>query len=142
MQWFRNLFTRQAPAPIPAPAVEAPEPPDPNENRRIFKFWDGQRWTTVDPMVAYRGITGHKDYRSVEDPQLAEAGDDEAIQRMVQCARDVFAVKPYDGATGEGMTEGETVDLMVSFSLYLGELKKNTSPSLIGSAVTASAPTA
>lgn len=96
-------------------------------SREIFVYWDGSRLRGIDPMLALRALHSHEIYNPETHPILAEQ-DDGAMQIMVQAGRDVFGLKPYEYRKG-GLTETETVSLMVRFTLYLTELKKSTNPS-------------
>jgi hypothetical protein len=97
--------------------------------RHIFRFWDGRTERAVDPMLAFRGLATHPRYNPEVHPPLVDVGDHDALDAMLQAARDVFGVKAYDGATGEGLTENETIDLMVSFAQFVGGVKKKPNPS-------------
>lgn len=99
------------------------------QDRRIFSYWDGSRWRRIDPMLALRQLNAHPKYRADLHPALADTGQEEAIDITLGAARDVFAVQAFDVETCAGLTQAETLGLMVDFAVYIGSLKKSTSPS-------------
>lgn len=107
-----------------------------NRGRAIFRFWDGERKRSIDPMVVYRRLNDHPRFDWDSDPKLFENIGDErplirqaaenAIQKCVEATRDAFEVRAFDGIGGGGLTEVETMSLFESFCGYMGVLKKNT----------------
>jgi hypothetical protein len=55
-----------------------------------------------------------------------EQGDQEAIQITLRAVKEVFRVQDYDRNTGLGLTLGEQLQLLYTFSRYLELLKKST----------------
>ncbi len=53
---------------------------------------------------------------------------DDSEARLLKLSREVFKIKPIDEDTGEGLTEVKSIQLLVDFCIWLGELKKNTEP--------------
>lgn len=98
-------------------------------SRRIYRYFDGRRWRCIDPMLAARNLHSHPEYRPDVHPKLADAGDADALEVMLGAVRDVFGIPPFDGRTCRGLTEAETLGLLVDFTDWLATVKKNTSPS-------------
>ncbi len=114
IQFVRNLLARCIPS---------------KSSRDIFCYWDGRSHRRIDPMVVYRRVQSHPTYNAEIHPALAESGDFNAFTIMVNATRDVLDVKPFDEATGKGLTESETVQLMVQFADFTMDQKKSISTS-------------
>lgn len=101
------------------------------KSRAIFRYWDGKRWRSADPLVAARRLITHETFDWETHPALAEAADDfEALQITVDAVREVFDVPAFESG---GLTQAECVELLGDFTEYLHGVKKNTSPSPISS---------
>lgn len=109
---------------------------------RLFVYWDGSRRRRIDPLRAFRALSAHPTYRPDVTPIMADAGDPEALATMLQAAQDVFDVRPFDEATGHGLTENEMLDLMVDFTIWLESKKKSmpTSPTSSGTTAESTSP--
>lgn len=94
--------------------------------RPIFRYFDGSAWRSIDPMRAFRAIKSHPTYNAETHPVLIDMGDFDALDCMLGCAREVFGVQEFNEQTGKGLTQVETVNLMVRFNQFLGLVKKNT----------------
>lgn len=97
--------------------------------RATFRFWDGSRHQCCDPMAAYRALSSHSTFDWERHPKLVDKGDHEATEATLAAIREVFSVKPFDVRRGTGLTESETLNLLVAFTQYLVSLKKSGSPS-------------
>ena len=95
-------------------------------HRLLFRYHDGSQWQAIDPLVAVIGLSEHPQYRGDLHPRLVEQGDQEAIQITLRAVKDVFRVQDYDRNTGLGLTLGEQLQLLYTFSRYLELLKKST----------------
>jgi hypothetical protein len=99
-----------------------------NRDRRIFRFWDGRKWTSIDPMIPFRILAQHKDFDWEETPKLIAMPDKkvwlEAYQLEVSAVREAFGVRPFND---DGLTEAECIDLLVAFSIWQVDVKKNSS---------------
>ncbi|MFG0261030.1 MAG: hypothetical protein ACF788_01375 [Novipirellula sp. JB048] len=95
-----------------------------NKRRLIFRYHDGRRVRSADPIVLAAGLHGHPEYlyRHLRD---AAEGDQESIDIVARAACDVFGVSPLEGSGQGGLTVAERIELMMAFDLYLFELKKN-----------------
>jgi hypothetical protein len=112
-------------------------------HRLLFRYHDGSKWQAIDPLVAVMGLSDHPQYRADLHPRLVEQGDQEAIQITLKAVKDVFRVEDYDHRTRRGLTLGEQLQLLYTFSRYLELLKKSTdlspiSPSSMASTSTGS----
>lgn len=97
--------------------------------RQIFRYWDGVRRRAIDPIAACRALFAHPTYNPETHPALVDLGDDNAREIMLQAGRDVFGVQPFTLEHG-GLTEDETLNLMVAFAEYMAGLKKSTNLTL------------
>lgn len=95
--------------------------------RKIFNFWDGRRWRRADPMVVARLYDEADGFSWDETPQMAYAGDSDALVTLANTTRHAFDLPVYDGRNG--LTELELMDLTGQFVGYLFDLKKNISDS-------------
>lgn len=97
-------------------------------HRLLFRYHDGRRWKAIDPLVAVMALQEHREYRGDVHPKLIEQGDPEAIQITLRAVKEVFAVEDYQPASRRGLTLGEQLHLLYTFSRYLELLKKSTVP--------------
>jgi len=95
-------------------------------HRLLFRYHDGSQWQAIDPLLAVIGLGEHPQYRGDLHPRLVEQGDQEAIQITLRAVKDVFRVQDYDRTTRLGLTLGEQLQLLYTFSRYLELLKKST----------------
>jgi hypothetical protein len=95
-------------------------------HRLLFRYHDGSKWQAIDPLVAVMGLSDHPQYRADLHLRLVEQGDQEAIQITLNAVKDVFRVQDYDHGTRRGLTLGEQLQLLYTFSQYLELLKKST----------------
>lgn len=109
MEWLLNLLRRRALS----------------RSRSIFQFFDGSRLRRIDPAVAIRQLDRDPDFDWENDPPLIEFGDEKALARTVAAVHRVFGTRPMTEAGDTGLTETETVELLVSFVLYLDQQKKS-----------------
>lgn len=100
------------------------------KQRQSFRYWDGRRLRSIDPVVAYRGLASVDDFDWDRDPVRIERGDDKALQRTIAATRSVFDVKPFS-SDGDGLTEDESLELLISFVDYMAEQKKSGNRLLI-----------
>lgn len=99
-----------------------------NHRRAIYSYFDGQQVRKADPMVLHRSLMSHPEFDLATHPQLIdESPEDRDI--TLNATRDVFGVKAFDGLTGEGLTEEETINLLWGFVSYCNSKKKRTNPS-------------
>lgn len=99
-----------------------------NRRRAIYRYWDGKRFRRADPMVLYRSLMSHPKFDLSTHPQFIDENQEDR-DITLSAIRDVFGVKAFDGLTGEGLTEEETVQLLWAFVSYCTAKKKSVSPS-------------
>lgn len=94
--------------------------------RGIFRFWDGQRDRSEDPLEILRAVNNDSEFNPEVDPELMNAadGDEEAMLRALRCVRRAFKVKEFSQG---GLLESETLDLLAQLYEFLASLKKSTS---------------
>lgn len=102
------------------------------EERDIFEYHDGGRPRRADPAVIdreFRAAMAGRDVRqtfadafydlSQLDEPLRAGYERETIlpaaEALLAAARRTFGVTPFDGEAGTGLTEGETLDLLLDF---------------------------
>lgn len=113
-----------------------------NKNERsrdIFRYWDGTRERGADPIKILRALIGDEKFNAEVHPDLALAGDIEAMAVTMDATRKVFGLSEYSDADGRdsGLTDGETLELLNRFGEYMESLKKSTSGPLTLPAATA-----
>ena len=94
--------------------------------RDIFTFHDGQRQRSADPLVIWRELDAHPEFRMDVHPALLDKGDPEAWKVCVDATRDAFDVFAFDEFDGKGLTEAETIELLGTFASFMFDVKKNT----------------
>jgi len=94
-----------------------------NRNRYVFKFWNGHRTVYADPMVLWRSLQQHEDFRE-DDFKLmkVDALREKIIGKVAGVTRSVFGVGTVEE---RGLTELECLDLLKSFIAYSGFQKKS-----------------
>lgn len=93
--------------------------------RNIFRFNDGRRVRSVDPIVASIALHEHETFLP---RHLGEAvdGDPEAMKIVAGAACEVFGVTPLAASGKSGLTVAELLELMLAFDGYMWSLKKST----------------
>lgn len=94
-----------------------------NRSRYVFKFWNGHRTVYADPMVLWRALQQHEDFRE-DDFRLmkVEALREKIIGKVAGVTRSVFGVGTVEE---RGLTELECLDLLKAFIAYSGFQKKS-----------------
>lgn len=94
-----------------------------NRSRYVFKFWNGHRTVYADPMVLWRALQQHEDFRE-DDFKLmkVDALRERIIGKVAGVTRSVFRVGTVEE---RGLTELECLDLLKSFIAYSGFQKKS-----------------
>lgn len=93
-----------------------------NRNRTIFRFYNGKKRVSIDPIHCAMKLANDPDYlpRHIDE---ALNGDDEALQICSAAADRAFGVV---GVEQGGLTITEKLDLLNQFDLWVHALKKNT----------------
>lgn len=94
-----------------------------NRNRFVFSYWNGQKIVKGDPIVFWRALQQHEDYREDDFRLMQVEGLRHAIYgKLAGVVRSVFHVKiPEEG----GLTELECLGVLRSYIEYSGFQKKN-----------------
>ena len=93
------------------------------KRRSIFKYWNGNTYCNIDPLLVEERLEQHEQFRSDVHPGGAAAGELEAFNICVDAYSKAFDVNIYDGKSG--LTRGELFGLMGSFDMYMLSLKKS-----------------
>lgn len=95
-----------------------------NKSRMIFRYWDGRRTRLGDPIVLWRKLMAHEDFRSDDFALVRVKSLFPAImEKMARVYREVFEVQAADAG---GLTEAECVANLRAFVEYAGVQKKST----------------
>ena len=106
-------------------------PTEPKQaDRMLFRFFDGVRERTVDPIPTYRAIRIDPEFDEESHIKEAESGNEDAWDTCLRAVQRAFNVKSYNGDTGEGLTQLEQMALLTRFYEFFADLKKNTETSL------------
>ncbi len=106
--------------------------------RLLFEFWDGRRFRSVDPWLAFRTLRDHPTFNVAEHYEFAAKGMHPDIDHFLDAMKAAFGVVPYDDRSGVGLTEPEMFDLLDDLTLQLDQLKKNGTTYFSASEPTAS----
>jgi len=98
----------------------------PRSSSRIFAYFDGQRWRSIDPIHVIYSLENHPEFVAEKHLKQANEGDRQAIEIIAVAVCDVFDVKPYEN--GSGLTIAERKSLLDTFYLYCEAVKKNIVP--------------
>jgi hypothetical protein len=90
---------------------------------RIFAYFDGQKWQSIDPIHVILALENHPVFSAEKHLQDASQGDFEAVEIIANAVCDVFNVSPY--YNGSGLTIAERKALLDTFYLYCEAVKKN-----------------
>jgi hypothetical protein len=105
-----------------AKALAAPE-------RLIFKYHDGSKERSADPMLVFRAMLAHPTFELekhideliADDPHIQS----EASKLAVQATRDILGIKAWSEDNPDGLTELDTLAVLASFVAFTEQLKKN-----------------
>lgn len=97
--------------------------------RALFRYSDGTRLRYADPAMIWRALYNHPGFDLATMGQAADEGQEPEATQVYKGLCDVFGVKPFDSATGEGLATWEVFDLLRDFEAYLETLKKKYNPS-------------
>lgn len=94
--------------------------------RNIYRFFDGQRMRSVDPLRLYREILMHEDYRA-DDWSMSRV-DNRAVKlaAIARLASVWRFVTDTDTAEDGGLSDAECYSLIGEFVQYSEEQKKST----------------
>lgn len=93
----------------------------------VFRFVVAGVTREIDPLRVWFRLRDEEGFDWEGDPAAADAGDKEALRRVIQAARKAFALADFDAG---GPTDAEAVDVLVDFTAWVLSQKKtpNGSP--------------
>lgn len=100
----------------------------PSRNKCIFRFWDGSRWTGVDPIEAFRKLDAHPEFDWESIGPRIDAGEPEALRIVCSAVQDAFGVQPWSmdrSGRESGLSTQEHLELLTAFSNFVVDVKKN-----------------
>lgn len=100
-----------------------------NRNRYIYRYWNGRKMVAGDPVILYRGLMLHDDYRGEIDFDMMkfDAKREEITIKLANVFRDVFSVLPPEEG---GLTVLECLNELKAFVAFSGIQKKSTESTL------------
>ena len=123
-RWLKNLLT---PKEVEIPVEEDLEDDEiyKPKDRLIFKYFDGEKIVSADPMVVYRRMLDVSVDLNVDMTVATSASKDapSSYQKMIEKLRKIFQVKPLELG---GLTENETFLVYINFSNFCDFVKKNS----------------
>jgi hypothetical protein len=107
--------------------------------RAIFKYHDGERTRYGDPFAIWRTLTQDPVINLERIQPDIDKGKEPETSQFIALVRKAFDVKPFDEATGTGLTDWQTMELVGLLRDYTVAVKKNSSPGPTSPASTESA---
>lgn len=104
-----------------------------DEERRVFAYHDGAGTVHGDPLAIWRRMLAAFD--GDLDVVLEQARHDQAavwapaMGRLVEAVRDVFAMRPFDPATGQGATDEDCLAALRAWQGWLAKKKATAASS-------------
>lgn len=96
-------------------------------SREIFEYHDGERTRYGDPYAIWRALTQDPEINLERISPEVDAGKEPETSQFLALLRRVFDVKPFDGATGTGLTDFQTLALTGHLRKFTVAVKKNSS---------------
>ena len=98
--------------------------------RGFFVFKDDRgEDRIVDPFRVFRELSSSKTVDiETQLPIAMETGAEPETTDLIEFVCKVFGVKRFDAESATGMSDSEVLALLLTFSTFLEELKKNTDP--------------
>lgn len=95
----------------------------------LLRYFDGRRTRYGDPFQIWRVLQNQPATMQVAYlEQFIESGKEPEVSQLMDLTSQAFGSTRYDPATGEGLTDAETLGLLLQFARYVSAVKKNTSP--------------
>lgn len=94
-----------------------------SQRRDIFVFHDGDRWRSVDPLVAWRIMWSTDGHLLPERIAAGDNGDWRSIEELTDMACRMFGVRRFEHGKG-GMTIDEINSLLADYMLWMTRIKK------------------
>lgn len=103
-----------------------------NRHRLLFRFWNGSRFVSVDPFIILRKLLKTDKFDPDADLKKLEIPDAKIITEKIgfiaEGVREIFDLPAFEAG---GLTELECVQLLMEFSGFLENVKKNGAQNLI-----------
>lgn len=105
------------------------------KQRTIFRYWDGVKTRSVDPLVLYRKVMDIAPELSIDIKVANSVSKDagKAYSAVVDKLQKIFEVGSYEQG---GLTEMELSVLFDQFMLFCESIKKKSKPSPTSPSVT------
>ena len=102
----------------------------PVKDRTIFRYWDGAKQRSADPLVLYKRVMEIGPELSIDIKVANSVSKDagKAYTSVVNKLRSIFEVTEYKEGEG-GLTEMEVSVLFDEFMVYCGQIKKKAKSS-------------
>lgn len=107
-------------------------------HRGLFRFNDGARIRSVDPIEVLIALEAHPEFRFDLHPLRAANGESEAFGVIADAVRSAFSVPAFTVPNTPGLTVRECYELYRAFVYYVHLQKKSTEPMPISASDTAS----
>lgn len=101
----------------------------PNNRSGLFRFNDGLKNRSIDPIATLLALEGHKELLPYRHPEQARNGNKEAIRICTDAIKDSFGVVAFSDPKLPGLTVAEMLDLLNVFLYYCEIQKKSTNTS-------------
>lgn len=112
----------------------------PRKERAVFTYYNGERDVSADPLRLQRNL-----YIALGKPDEAfeayRQGDAHAANCIIDNAREVFGMVPFNAETGTGAWDEDVEEALAALWDYLEKKSPSTAGSLTSSAPTTSTPT-
>jgi hypothetical protein len=95
-------------------------------SRGLFRFSDGVRVRSIDPIEALMGFEKQPQFLHDKHPRKAQDGDLESLKIVAEAVRLAFGIPEFTEVGKPGLTVRECFELYCVFSRYLSSLKKST----------------
>lgn len=95
-------------------------------NRGLFRFNDGVRTRSIDPIDVIIALEAHPQFRFDLHPSRAADGEPEAFGIIADAVRTAFNVPAFSVPNTPGLTVRECYELYLAFARYVTLQKKST----------------
>lgn len=103
-----------------------------NRHRLLFRYWNGSRYVSADPFVILRSLLKTDKFDPDADLKKLEIPDAKIIAEKIgfiaEGVREIFDLPAFEKG---GLSELECVQLLLEFSGFLEDVKKNGAQNLI-----------
>jgi hypothetical protein len=103
----------------------------PRSTQGFFRFHNGEKVISVDPIAVLNSLDAHKTFRSDLHPGQALLGNREALNIVASAVREAFGVPEFNEAKQPGLSVLECLELLSAFWSWCDVQKKSTEPTPI-----------